>query len=100
MINFRRRDIRLLTLLGDLIALTLAFDGSVTLRVALNPLFSKQLTAAQMNYLVPPLGLVLFTWIASSAWIGLYRPHRRPFMFSAAVKAAEAMALVMVLTIL
>ncbi len=100
MINFRRRDIRLLTLLGDLIALTLAFDGSVTLRIALNPLFSKQLTAAQMNYLVPPLGLVLFTWIASSAWIGLYRPHRRPFMFSAAVKAAEAMALVMVLTIL
>jgi len=100
MINLRRKDVRLLTLLGDLIALALAFDGAVTLRVALNPLFTKHLTEVEMEYLVPPLGLVLFIWIAASAWIGLYRPHRRPFMFSAAVKAAEAMTLVVILTIL
>src|SRR6266568_4206560 len=93
------RELRLLTLLGDLLALSVAFEAAVTLRLALNPLFQRQLTEAQMVYLVPPLGLVLLLWAVAGPWMGLYRPRRRPFMFSAAVRAVEAMALVVVLTI-
>jgi exopolysaccharide biosynthesis polyprenyl glycosylphosphotransferase len=96
---FTRRDLRLLALLGDLLALAFAFNAAATLRLALNPLFEKQLSEAQMEYLVPPLGLVLLLWAVAGAWTGLYRPRRRPFMFSAAVQALEAMALVVVLTI-
>jgi exopolysaccharide biosynthesis polyprenyl glycosylphosphotransferase len=94
-----RRELRLLTLLGDLLALSVAFKAAATLRLALNPLFEKQLTEAQMEYLVPPLGLVFLLWTVAGAWMGLYRPRPKPFMFSAAVQAVEAMALVVVLTI-
>jgi len=94
-----RRELRLLTLLGDLAAMSVAFKAAVTLRLALNPVFQRQLTEAQMDYLVPPLGLVLLLWAVVGVWVGLYRPRRRPFMFSTAVQAIEAMALVVVLTI-
>src|SRR6266581_2328664 len=96
---FARHELRLLTLLGDLLALGVAFEAAATLRLALNPLFDKQLTGAQMRYLAPPLGLVLLLWTVAALWMGLYRPRRRPFMFSAAVQSIEAMALVVVLTI-
>lgn len=94
-----QREIRLLTMLGDLIAIAAAFHASIWLRLALNPLFYARLERNQMAQLVPPLGLVLILWVIASAWLGLYRPRRGPLARSATVQVAEAMLLAVLLTI-
>jgi exopolysaccharide biosynthesis polyprenyl glycosylphosphotransferase len=86
-------------LLADLLALTLAFEGAKWLRPALNPFFTTQIDRAGIDDLVPPMGLVLLLWVPASVWLRLYRPRRGPALWSAARQAAEAMALVVVLTI-
>ncbi|MFQ5890497.1 MAG: sugar transferase [Gemmatimonadota bacterium] len=95
----RSRTVRLLTLLGDMVAITVAFEAAVRLRVALNPLFQAQIAQETMAYLVPPLGLVLTLWVPASAWVGLYQPKKGPPALAAAIRLAEAMVLVTVLTI-
>jgi exopolysaccharide biosynthesis polyprenyl glycosylphosphotransferase len=99
MIRAGRRALALSTLLGDLLALGIAFEAAVRLRVALNPLFRAQLDEAQLAQLIPPLGLVLLLWIPASAWMRLYRHREGPRLVSAASQVAEAMILVLVLTI-
>jgi exopolysaccharide biosynthesis polyprenyl glycosylphosphotransferase len=88
-----------LTLLCDLVALIIAFEGSGWLRVLLNPLFEAQMDEAQLLVLTPPLGLVLLLWIPASLWLRLYQARRGPRIFAAVLPVAEAMLLVMVLTI-
>jgi exopolysaccharide biosynthesis polyprenyl glycosylphosphotransferase len=99
MIFGHRRTIPLLTLLGDLLALTVAFQAAVKLRVALNPWFRARIAEDQMERLVPPLGLVLILWIGTSAWLRLYRSRRGSWLLGAAAQVVEAMALVLALTI-
>ena len=99
MIRAGRRALSLLTLLGDLVALTIAFEGAVWLRITLNPLFRAQMDEALLSQLIPPLGLVLILWIPASAWMRLYRHREGPRLLSAVSQVAEAMALVLVLRI-
>ena len=99
MIRAGRHALALLTLLGDLLALTIAFEAAVRLRVALNPLFRAQMDETLLEHLIPPLGLVLLLWIPASAWMRLYRHREGPRLIAAVSQVAEAMALVLVLTI-
>ncbi len=99
MMRDRRRPLHILTLLADLLAIVIAFEGAVRLRVALNPLFHAQLDAALLDHLVPPLALVLFLWSVASAWLGLYRRRRGSRLVSVVIQLAETMTLVLVLTI-
>jgi exopolysaccharide biosynthesis polyprenyl glycosylphosphotransferase len=94
-----RRDVRLLTMLVDLLAIIAAFEGTVYLRVSLNNFFTAQLTVPQVHYLAPPLGLVLILWAVTGSWIRLYRPRRGPLMLSTVGQVIEAMGLVLVLAI-
>jgi len=94
-----RRDVRLLALLADLIAITLAFDAAMWLRPALSAWLPLELTPAQMKHVAPPLGLILILWICAVPWIRLYRPRRGSAILSSLTQAVEAMALVLILTI-
>ncbi len=94
-----RRDVRLLTMLVDLASILVAFEGAQRLRVSLNHLFRAQIDAPQIRELIPPLGLVVLLWVVTAPWLGLYRSRRGPRLLTTIVQVAEAMALVLVLTI-
>jgi len=99
-LNFAwRRDVRLLFLLADLIAITLAFDAAKLLRPALSGFFPLAMTPAQMEHAAPPLGLVLLLWLGAGPWIRLYRPRRGSPLLASLSQCVEAMALVLILTI-
>jgi exopolysaccharide biosynthesis polyprenyl glycosylphosphotransferase len=99
MIRAGRNALALLNLLGDLLALTIAFEGAAWLRISLNPFFRAQMDEALLAQLIPPLGLVLLLWIPASTWMRLYRHREGPRLIAAVSQVAEAMALVLVLTI-
>jgi exopolysaccharide biosynthesis polyprenyl glycosylphosphotransferase len=93
------RRLHLLLLLGDLLALGLAFEGAFRLRPWLNYLFHAQLTPELLANLVPPLPLVLGCWVLASVWLRLYRERRGPWLWNAVVQVVEAMVVVVVLII-
>lgn len=94
-----RREVRLLTMLFDLVVISLAYAAAARCRTALNWLFEAQLDRTQIERLIPPLGLLLTLWVLTSAWIRLYRARRGPLLLSTFVQILECMAMVLVLTI-
>ncbi len=94
-----RRDIRLLTMLVDLAAIIAAYQAAQMLRVSLNQFFKAQIDVPQIDYLIPPLGLVVLLWVGAAPWIGLYRTRRGPRLLTTITQVVEAMGLVLVLTI-
>jgi exopolysaccharide biosynthesis polyprenyl glycosylphosphotransferase len=93
------REARLLTILSDLVAITIAFEATAHLRAALNWMFAAQLDREQIESLVPPLGLILVLWVLTSAWSRLYRPRHGHLFLSTCIQVVECMGLVLVLTI-
>lgn len=95
----RRRDVRLFLVLVDLLAIIGAFQASIHIRLALNPFFHAQLDRVMIDYLVPPLGLVLALWPVASWWGRLYRPRSGSLAASTILQVVEVMATVVVSTI-
>ncbi|MEO6223622.1 MAG: exopolysaccharide biosynthesis polyprenyl glycosylphosphotransferase [Vicinamibacterales bacterium] len=82
-----------LTILADLLALSLAFESARRLRLSLGGWLFVPLDAETLHHLMPPIWLVLAVWLVSAWWARLYRPRKGSWGFNTIVHVIESMAL-------
>jgi exopolysaccharide biosynthesis polyprenyl glycosylphosphotransferase len=88
-----------LTIIADLLALSLAFESARRLRLSLGGWLFVPLDAETLHLLMPPIWLVLAVWLVSAWWARLYRPRKGSWGFNTIVHVVESMALATVSTV-
>jgi len=75
----RRRKLtkRIVEFAFDAAALTVAWYGSVQMRLLLNPLATHRFREDELLASAPPVSAILLLWVAVSVWMAFYRPPRR-----------------------
>jgi len=61
----------------DAAALTVAWYGSVQMRLLLNPLTARRFRIEELYASAPPVSAVLLLWVGVTVWMAFYRPPRR-----------------------
>ena len=84
----------------EVLGLTLAWQGTLTLRLILDPYFGTALTRASLWHLAPPLSGIILLWIIAKAWVSAVRPKKQPQIGDGFTVLIEASLIVGTLTIL
>src|SRR4051812_43444325 len=57
----------------DVLAILLAWQISISLRILLNPVMTIHLTRNLLKSMTPPIGGILILWVVAAWWLGVYK---------------------------